>query len=70
MSANHNVFTASAVKSRSTRSSWTGGPTLPPLPRVGFFPNRLNQPFAEQIRHAVRLAINWPASAASSARNR
>jgi hypothetical protein len=33
MSASHNRFGPSAVKSRWTRSSWTGGPGLPLLRR-------------------------------------
>ena len=61
MSASHNWFGASAVKSRPTRSSWTGGPALPFLPRLRL-PNTLHQPLFEQIRHAVRSAIGCPAS--------
>lgn len=56
---------ASAVKSRWTKSSCTGGPTLPPLPRRLRLPNALHQPLPEQIRHAVRSAIGCPASRAS-----
>ncbi len=46
------------------------GGVLMPLPRLGFFQNRENQPLSEQIRHAVRSAMTTPASRASSARNR
>ena len=49
--------------------SCTGGPGLEPFPRLGL-PNALHQPFSEQIRHAVRSAIDSPASRASSTRNR
>ena len=69
MSANHSSLGALAVKSRPTRSSCTGGPGRVVLPRC-FLLNTENQPLAEQIRHAVRLAITCPASRASSVRNR
>jgi hypothetical protein len=54
MSVSHSWFGAVAVKSRPTRSSWTGGPTLPPLPLVFFLPNALHQPLSAQMRHTVR----------------
>ncbi len=69
MSPSHSWFGASAVKSRLTRSSWTGGPTFFPLPDF-LFPNALHQPLSEQIRYTVRSAIDSPASRASSRRNR
>lgn len=53
----------SAVNSRLTRSSCTGGPDLRCRP---FLLKLLDQPLVEQIRHAVRLPIDWPASSASS----
>lgn len=60
---------ASVVKSRLTRSSWTGGPGfLLFLPR--FVPTALHQPLVEQIRHIVRSHAQNPASLAWSARNR
>ena len=69
MSVSHSWFGSSAVKSRLTRSSWTGGPgRLPFLPR--FFPKALHQPLSEQIRQAVLAAIDSPAAPASSAKNR
>ena len=61
MSASHNVFAIGAVKMRPTRSSWTGGPVLPFLPRF-FLPNALHHRLVEQIRQAVRSAIGCPAS--------
>jgi len=65
MSVNHSSFGASALNSCRTlplpsttahRSSWTGGPGLFALPRLGL-PNADHQPLDEQIRHAVRSAI-------------
>ncbi len=46
---------------------WT---CLLPSPRQDSLPNRENQPFAEQIRLAIPLAIASPASAVSAARIR
>jgi hypothetical protein len=45
------------VKIRPNRSSWTGEPVLSFLPRF-FFPNALHHWFCEQIRQAVRSAID------------
>ena len=64
MSASHSWFGACAVKSRPTRSSWTGGPGFLP-----FLPHALHKPMAEQIRHPVRSAFSSPAWRASSTRN-
>ena len=69
MSANHSSFGALAVKSRPTWSSCTAEPERVFLPRCLALTNE-NQPSAEQIRHAVLLAMGWPASRASSSRNR
>ena len=69
-SVSHSWFGAVAVKSRPTRSSWTGGPTFAPLPRAFFLPNTLHHWLSAQIRHAVRADMIWPASWASSARYR
>ncbi|WP_245614380.1 hypothetical protein [Actinokineospora inagensis] len=52
MSASHSRFAAVAVKSRRTRSPWTGGPVFFPL-RPRLLPKALHQPIDEQIRHAV-----------------
>jgi hypothetical protein len=60
---------ATGGESRRTRSSWTGGPGFLPL-RPRFFPNTDHQPDCEQSFHAVRSAIDSPASRASSTRNR
>jgi hypothetical protein len=64
MSPTHRRFGAVAVKSRCTRSSWTGGPALVFLPRV-FFPNADHQALSRQIFHAVRAAIASPDRRAS-----
>src|SRR3712207_5791552 len=65
MSVNHTALGASAVNTRLTRSSCSGGPGLPPLPRRGL-PNALHQPLVEQIDQAVRSVIGCPCAAASS----
>jgi hypothetical protein len=59
MSTSHTVFGASAMKLRLTRSSNAGVPGLRCLPlRPRFLPKTLHQQLAEQIRHAVRSAID------------
>lgn len=71
MSASERRFGRSAVKARCTRSSWMGVPAFFPFPRASFFPDALNQLFAEAIFHAIRSDITSPCSkAASSARSR
>src|SRR5699024_12534326 len=67
MSVSDSSFWPTAVKSRSTRSSCTGGPALRCLPRR-FLLMALVQPLPEQIRQAVRRHIFSPAVSASSAR--
>lgn len=67
MSVSHSSFGPTAVKSRSTRSSCTGGPALRCRPRP-FLLMELVQPPDEQIRQAVRRHIFSPAASASSAR--
>jgi hypothetical protein len=49
------------VKSRRTRSSWTGGPAYLTLPR--FFPKTLHQRLPRQIHHSVRSAHCGPRTA-------
>ena len=51
-SLSHNGFSASAVQSRFTASSCTGGPTLP-----RFLPNTLHHLLSVQIRQAVRCQL-------------
>lgn len=70
MSVSHNRFGLSAVKSRRTRSSWTGGPDLAFFPRPLRLPKALHQPLSRQIRQAVRSAIASPVARASSRRKR
>ena len=53
MSVSQIVFGADAVKVRSTRSSWTGGPGFLPL-RPFLVPKQLHHRLAAQIRHTVR----------------
>lgn len=78
MSVNHSSFAVSAANTcrvrpcsstTAQRSSCTGGPGRRCLPRLGF-PNALNQPLLDAIRHAVRSDIVSPASRASSASSR
>lgn len=57
------------MNTRRTRSSWTGGPGRPDFPRRRL-PNLLHRRFDEQIRHAMRSAIDSPETPAPSARNR
>ena len=54
---------------RLTRSSCTGGPGRPPLPRRGL-PNALHHRLAAQIAQAVRAVIGCPFAAASSTSSR
>lgn len=55
LSACHSLFGPSAVKSRRTRSSCTGGPGFLVVPRL--FPNALDQMLSRQIRLAVLSAM-------------
>ena len=57
MSVSQSRFAASAVNSRRTRSSWTGGPGRRPFPRLRL-PNADHQPLSRQTRHAVRSATS------------
>ena len=62
MSVSHTALGASAVNTRLTRSSCTGGPGRAPLPRRGL-PSALHHRLAAQIAHAVRAAIGCPCAA-------
>jgi len=57
-----------AVKLRSTRSSWTGGPALRVRPR--FLAKTDQMPYSDQMRHTRRSLTWWPTSMSSSAMKR
>ena len=58
MSVNHSSFMRVALKSRRTRSSWTGGPGF--LPDGDFFTKLDQIRCSEHSRHTRRSLTSWP----------
>ena len=68
MSVSHTMFGPGAVKSRSTRSSCTGGPGFLDRPRLRACAETI--PACEHTFHTRRSDTSCPASASSSAMSR